>query len=133
MIRIVSSARWERLTAGLTEAVLERERLRVQTAHLLEAQADLRAQVEYWRSRAERFLDQIGATSGIIAAPTMTEPRAGAPSDDMRSVLGALGIDTISSDAARFSSPPRPADSTAVTGVNAEAAARAVREALSDL
>lgn len=80
----------------------------------------------YWRTRAEKFIDQVGLRERIIATPTMTEDTP-APQSSMDSVFSALGhaeINTKSRPAGPASTGP------AVTGVDTEAAKAAVADLL---
>lgn len=137
MIRIVSARRLRALEARVLALEQDRERLLVSNVKLVterallgQAREHADGLVVYWRTRAERFLDQIGASSGIISAPTMTDP-APAPTDDMRSVFAAVGRSEINSP--QLASPTPAAASTAVApvvGVDPVVAKRAIDEAL---
>lgn len=82
---------------------------------------------DYWKHRAELFIDQIGLRHGTIVQPTMQEPPAPVE-NKLEGVFGALGIAEINHDKA----PSPGADSAAprVEGVNPEAAKAAVEHAL---
>lgn len=108
---------------------LERLNLRLQVELPLVRQARDRAEqdAQYWRRRAEMFIDQVGLRERIINTPTMTEEPPPAPSS-MDTVFGALGVAEIHAQT--------PAETGAghtaplVTGVNMEDAKRAVAELL---
>lgn len=135
MIRLVTARRLRQLLADVED--LRRSRWNL-TRQVLVEQAKLRLVEQakdaaesreiYWRQRAERFIDQIGARDGIISGPTMTEPAA-PPEDRMLSVFGALGKSEINQDkapAARAASSAAPL----VTGVDATFARQLVDETL---
>lgn len=108
---------------------LQTENLRLQVALPLVRQALAKAEhdAQYWRVRAEKFIDQIGLRDRILATPTMTdEPPA--PTTSMDSVFSALGVGEIHRD----TTPPASAAhaAPAVTGVDADAAHTAVAELL---
>lgn len=98
-----------------------RVRVELQQQALTKADAD----AKYWRERAERFIDQVGLKSGIIAMPTMTEPEPARPSTSMDSVFSALGASAINE---KITQPP--AAGIAVLGVDDAAAGAAVAELL---
>lgn len=108
---------------------LQTANLRLQVELPLVRQALTRAEQDanYWRRRAEMFIDQVGLRERIISTPTMTEEPPDAPSK-VDTVFGALGIAEIN--------PQTPPEAGAahvapqVTGVNAEAARAAVADLL---
>jgi hypothetical protein len=97
---------------------------------LTQARDAYQQQADYWRARAERFMDQIGLSSGIISAPTMTEPASPEP-DDVKSVFAALSVESVNTK----ESPTRAAAPTAVSvsGVDSAAAKAAVDEVLASV
>lgn len=102
-------------------------RLTIRLELVEQARAKADSDALYWRTRCERFLDQIGAKSGIIAGPTMTEPDTPVDSH-FDTVFAALGTSEINTDKgpATGAAPAAPS----VTGVNAEAAQQAVNDVL---
>lgn len=108
----------------LSHAVLQE---RAEKALILEAKARAETDADYWKTRAERFLDQIGLRQGIISVPTMTEP-APARESTVDSIFGALGMEELPRD----KSPVPAAARTAATviGVDPAAATAAVNDAL---
>lgn len=104
------------------EHTLLNQRVRVELQHQALTKAD--ADARYWRERAERFIDQVGLKSGIIAMPTMTEPEPAPPSTSMDSVFSALGTSEIH----RPTQPP--ATAVSVLGVDAMDARAAVDDLL---
>jgi hypothetical protein len=103
------------LSDQLNTACLE---LRLVSQQRDKAEAD----VLYWRTRAERFIDQVGISHAILSAPAMVEP-APAPDDRVGQVFSALGVQAINTtDTSRTAGPP------AVNGVNPEAAQAALAD-----
>jgi hypothetical protein len=139
MLRLISARRLRRLEGRVHDLETDRERflvsnvkLTTERALLLQARDHAEVLATYWRVRCERFLDQIGASSGIICAPTMTEP-APAPEDDIRTVFAALGRSELrpSSDSERpAAAAPQAA---AVNGIDPAVAAAAVQDVLANV
>lgn len=106
---------------GLAHTVL-REQARI---GLLEQARDKAvADADYWRARAERFIDQIALKQGIICTPTMTEEPAPEP-DKIGSVFSALGhaeINTQTGPAGAAGAAPK------VVGVDEAEARQAVQD-----
>lgn len=140
MITVVSRRRLRQLEA--TEALVESLRrehwtLSVSVLHerrekdlIQQAREKADADAAYWKSRAERFLDQIGLKTGIINEPTMTEPPAPTV-DKLEGVFAAMGISTINPH--KDPSSVAVATATRVEGVDPAAAQAAIDEALGDV
>jgi hypothetical protein len=138
MIRLVRTRRLRALEQELRQ--LQDQKLQFVAATLrLRSEKDLVSQArdhfaglaDYWRVRCERFMDQIGASSGIISAPTMTDP-APASTDDVRTVFAALGRSELTA-----TESPAPVAATSapapVTGVDPAVAQRAIAEVLASV
>lgn len=59
--------------------------------------AELRAQVEYWRVRAERLMDAALARRGEIHEPTMREPKPPAGQSPMELIASAMAVTEVTS------------------------------------
>jgi hypothetical protein len=95
---------------------------RIELALVSQARDKAEADVLYWRTRAERFIDQVGISHAILSAPAMAEPEPKAD-DKVGQVFEALGIGAINTtEASRTAGPP------AVNGVSPEAAAAALAD-----
>lgn len=109
---------------GQTREIVIRQQQELALTKQLLARAD--ADVVYWKTRSEKFLDQIGLRTGIISEPTMTESE---PPVESRhdTVFRALGVSEIN-----HKHPAAGAASAAptVTGVNAADAMAAVSDVL---
>lgn len=140
LIVLVSRRRLRQLEAAealLTD--LRREHWTLSVAVLHErAQKDLigqardkaEAEADYWKRRAERFLDQIGLKSGMISEPTMTEPPAPTV-DKIEGIFAALGVSALThdKDPSSLAVPTAPR----VEGVDPAAAQAAIDDALGDV
>lgn len=140
MIAVLSRRRLRQLEA--TELVVESLRrdawtLQVTVLHERTEKGLLRQALEkadadavYWKSRAERFLDQIGLKMGIIVEPTMSEPPAPTV-DKLEGVFAALGISELTRD--KDPSPTAVATAPRVEGVDMAAAQAAIDATLADI
>lgn len=99
--------------------------IRLELLEQLKDRAD--ADAAYWKTRAEKFLDQIGLRSGIISEPTMT-PADSPVESRTDTVFRALGVAEINAD--KGSGPGAASTAPTVTGVNAKEAMAAVEDAL---
>jgi hypothetical protein len=119
--RIIENRRDECLRS--TEARL-RLQIRLELVEQARAKADTDA--AYWRTRAEKFIDQIGVASGTLSSPAMEPPRE-ATADDVRTIFSALGTSEINRD----NPPPGAATSAPVLReIDSAAAQAALRDAL---
>jgi hypothetical protein len=119
--RILENRRDECLRG--TEA---RMRLQIRLELVEQARAKADADTAYWRTRAEKFIDQIGVGSGTLSSPAMEPPRE-ATADDVRTIFSALGTSEINRD-----NPPPGAATPApvLRGVDAAAAQAALQGVL---
>lgn len=102
-------------------------RQQLELALVKQALAKAESDATYWKTRAEKFLDQIALRSGIISEPTMTP--AGLPVESRQdTVFRALGVSEINAD--KGSGAGAGSTAPTVTGVNAADAMAAVHEAL---
>lgn len=125
MIRFITRRRLTALEDDLENARMELHRVRLAAQsvltqkHLAEQARDFyKEQADYWKPRAERFLDQAHLKSGTIDSPVMGEATPSAPST-MRGLMSALNKQEIH----KTPSEPVP-HAAAILGVD-EAAARA--------
>lgn len=125
MFSILLSSRLRKLEAAAYRAALEVAVLQQQLVAEKEHRARAEQDAQYWRTRAELFLDQIGLKSGTISTPTMTPPPAAPEPDELHTVFSSLGKSEIHSKSAHAAAP------AAVAGVNAAAAAAAIDDLLS--
>lgn len=94
-----------------------------------QAKEKAEADVVYWRTRAERFLDQIAFRQQIISMPTMTEPEAPAAST-FDNVFSAIGVSAIND---KSPGPGAASAAPTVTGVDPAAAQAAIDGVLHDV
>lgn len=134
MIALIARSRLRQLEADVAELRRQTWLLSHQVAAERSERALVRQALEkaeqdaaYWKTRAERFLDQIAFQQGMISMPTMTEPEAPAGSD-VDTVFSALGINELPNDKspAAGAAPAAPS----VTGVDGAAAQAAINEVL---
>lgn len=102
-------------------------RLKVELELVNQARTKADVDAAYWKTRAERFMDQIGVRAGIISGPTMGEPEQPVESR-FDSVLSALGKSEINVN--KGPEPGAVATAPLVTGVNAADAMAAVNDVL---
>lgn len=124
MIRIVRAAWLRQLEQLSWQARLEAVRLREQLVAADAARGRAEQDAQYWRERAELFIDQIGLRSGTIYTPTMTPQPASGPDDVVNTVFTAMGKSELPQSTARAAAP------AAVTGVSPAAAEAAVDDLL---
>jgi hypothetical protein len=74
-----------------------RLRLQIKVELVDQARQKAEADVAYWRTRAEKFIDQIGVGSGTLSSPAM-EPARETTGDDIRTIFTALGTSEINQD-----------------------------------
>lgn len=110
-----------------TRSIVIRQQLELALVKQARAKAD--TDCAYWKTRAEKFLDQIALRTGIISAPTMTEsePPTDSRTDTVFRALGRSEINHRDPAAGAASAAPT------VTGVNAEDAMAAVTDALASV
>jgi hypothetical protein len=104
-------------------------RLTIRLELVEQARAKADADAAYWRTRAEKFIDQIGVGSGTLSSPAMEPPRE-TTADDVRTIFSALGTSEINRD-----NPPPGAATPApvLRGIDPAAAQAALRDALDTL
>lgn len=112
-----------REAARLREMALDRELYHAQAVNeALTAQLEeCRRRETYWRTRAEKFMDQIALRNGNISEPTMSEMPPGPP--PAAAVFGAFARTEINLDKAG-------PDRLRVNAVDTALAAQLVSEAL---
>lgn len=111
-----------------TRHVVIRQQLELALVKQAREKADTDA--AYWKTRAEKFLDQIGLKTGMIFAPTMTESEP--PADSRQNtVFRALGVSEINAD--KGSGAGAASAAPTVTGVNAFDAMAAVHDVLASV
>lgn len=125
MLRIVRAAWLRQLEQLGWQTRLEAVRLREQLVAAAAARERAEQDAQYWRERAELFIDQIGLRSGTIYTPTMTPQPASGPEAEVNTVFAAMGKSELPQEKAR------PAAPAAVTGVSPAAAEAAVDDLLS--
>lgn len=123
--RLVSARYLERLEQKLHQTVQDRiwteEKLRLELAMARQAQEFAERERAKWEKRAERFIDQVGASSGILSAPAMA-PADDRPPTDVRSIFSAMGHRELT----KPSSETEPSPSVQLLGVSETAAAEAI-------
>lgn len=124
MFSIVWSSRLRKLEMTAYTIAAEFVSVKQQLVAAQELQCRAEQDAQYWKARAELFIDQIGLRSGTLTTPTMTPPPAASGPDEMQTVFASLGKSEIHSK----TSPAAPA---AVTGVNEAAATAAIDDLLS--
>lgn len=127
MIRIIGAERLAKLVDGVWSREVAVARLRAELAAEVAARGRAEQDAQYWRTRAELFLDQIGLKSGTISTPTMTPPPAASEPDKLDTVFSSLGKSEINSTSAHAAAP------AAVAGVSPQAAAAAIDDLLSSV
>lgn len=131
MIRFITRRRLTALEGDLENARMELHRVRLAAQsvlaqkHLAEQARDhYKEQLDYWKPRAERFLDQAQLKAGTIDSPVMGEATPPAAST-MRGLMSALNKQVINKTPAE---PVPPA--AAILGVDERAARAAVADVL---
>jgi hypothetical protein len=97
-------------------------RLTIRVELLEQARDKAEADARYWRTRAEKFIDQVALQSGTLSAPVM-DPAPASQADDVRTVFSALGVSEINittAEAARAAPAVRQVDSRAAAAAVAD-------------
>ena len=85
------------LIVELTSTLVEKGKLAERNVALEQRLADTQAQVTYWQTRCELYIDRAAAKAGIAHEPVMTGERTLVDQLAQIPVFGGVGIDVVDS------------------------------------